>query len=229
MLAKTGHSAWRIASAILLVLVSHGCVSRPTTFGNSTDAVPLWAQLREGLEVFVGNDPGADTQVVCSRLEDIVQSAPSATSHCWNVARGTPGTVIRIVASPSWDPQRAYGDFPYVELKAAHGAWRGFTSAVTLQPKIPVGTVLLMRSLETPITLEPRPRFQKASGPLLGDSVTVKVLQYHPEVVGGFNLYVEVQSGEYRGRRGWMYTGSAAVLQGAGFGPYGIKYKNEVD
>jgi hypothetical protein len=175
-----------------------------------------WLRLRVGVKVYVGDD-GADmtTQTICSTLAAYLATINNKdAAQCLHVKRGSPAIVETIIPSKSSDADAAFGA-PHVQIRSADGSWAGFTSALLLQPVIPLGTTIVMQTLsdDVKVNLAPRQDSEIDSGPTLDRDVTVKLLRYYPDT-GDRPLYVTVLDGEHAGQKGWIDALSGKTTDG---------------
>lgn len=198
-------------------------------------SMPLWSRLHSGMKVYFGDDPvGHRNLTLCPGVDSynhvrIKNYGPSnvdatiGTSQCIHAKYGTRATVTEIIPSRIHD---WYYPAPLVRVHSDDG-WTGITSALGLQPDIPIGSILTMTKKEFPVTLDVcvdgicadnpgAPRGLEIPG-----KVQVRVLRYDPGTHAFDNLYVEVLDGAYAGHRGWMpafYMRSADSLYSNGYG-----------
>jgi hypothetical protein len=177
------------------------------------------------MKVYLSDDADAHstTQTVCTTLSDYFNYESNKPNTCQNIRHGTPA-IVKAIISPRLSDPREFFPAPYVQLAALDGSWVGFTTAISLQPDIPVGTVLAVtRDGSLDLTQCSRPSCG-GNWLNLGNHAIVKLLQYHPEVWRGRNLYVRVLDGRYKGRTGWLYVADTVEALGLTVGPYGLDF-----
>jgi hypothetical protein len=191
-----------------------------TRRGSTPAPASSWDRLRISGSVYTGDDGGdRTTQTICSTLAGYLASIDDDNaSRCLRIKRGVLATVEAIIPIKSSDPDQGFS-FPHVKLRAADGTWSGFTTAVPLQPVIPLGTTIFMRKQgNLTINLAPRQGSDLDAGPNLGDNVTVKVLHYYPDTEDR-SLYVTVLGGSNVGQNGWMFPNDGQTADGTAYTP----------
>lgn len=122
-----------------------------------------------------------------------------------------------------------YYPAPLVRVGLDNGR-SGITSALGLQPDIPVGSIVTMTRKEFPVTLDVCRDRICANDPNayerleIPGSVRVRVLRYDPGPHAFDSLYVKVLSGDYAGRRGWMEPSDMQSADSPYSNLYGLDY-----
>ena len=175
-----------------------------------------WDEVRPGVKVYTGDDGGsASTLTVCSTLASYVAfMSDDNAANCSHEKRGVLAVVEQVIPAKSNTDTGSFAGAPNVRIRAADGSWSGYTTVVSLQPMLPVGTVIVMKRMGNAVlNLAPRQASDLNVGPDLGDKVTVRVLHYYPDTADR-SLYVNVLDGKYAGQNGWMFAMDAQTLDG---------------
>ena len=179
-----------------------------------------WSEARSGVRVYTGDDGGnATTLSVCSTLASLrAFMSGDSSADCSHKKRGLLAVIEQVIPAKSDTDSGSFAGAPNVEIRAADGSWSGYTTVVSLQPVVPLGTVVVMkRTGNETLNLAPRQGSDLNAGPNLGDKVTVKVLHYYPDT-GDRPLYVNVLDGTHVGQNGWMFAMDGETLDGKAVG-----------
>jgi hypothetical protein len=196
---------WRFV-ALVAITVSIVAIAKPPAAG---DLAPSWLLLRQGVPAYTGNDGGtATTLTVCPSaaiyrkwIDSAAERAPAACTHRLVGASVTIATNALIPLDGKAGP--AYVTY----IRADDSSWSGWTQAVTLVPRIPPHTHLVVESFAavhlaanstTKGTGDP-------SGSVLENGTVVELISQN-EKGNDRDLYVLVVSGPRAvGARGWVY------------------------
>lgn len=166
--------------------------------------IPPWLKIRRGQFVYTGYDGGDATVVsVCASHSLYNDNSSGGTAKCPTHA---PGIAAHIV---SWEDDYTLDsktDIPVVKIAANDGSWSGYTgSLIQIQPRIPVGTLLLTETVNNSnVRLGATKTASLFSGPELADRTSVRVLKQDAADVQNYDLYVQVVTGLYTGKKGWL-------------------------
>ena len=169
---------------------------------------------------------GADTPDPALKLgelkgrEAIIWSArnePTIGAKCPMFRRAIPVIVDEIIPCKRSDPGWGW-ESAHVRLHARDGSWYGFTDAGSLQPNVPVGTLLdLEGDWGAPLAIDD----DSGKQTVIGGSALARLLRYDPR--RDASLYVEILDGAHRGQRGWMGIENAQT-GGMALGEYDMEY-----
>lgn len=208
-----------VAVALVAILTVLG-LNEARRFAPIYAAAASWSKLRVGMNVYTSQESILHGQTVCPTVAALLASQRSDSERCRIVAAGTPAIVDAIVPCKKNHPNWGY-ESAHVKLHARNGSWHGFSEAGSLQPDVPVGTLIDMeRDWGAPLALEN----DRGVPTDIGASALVRVLRYDPK--REVSLYVKILDGPFMNRTGWMgiqdaYTGGVAL------GEYDMEYPYE--
>jgi hypothetical protein len=174
-------------------------------------AQPFWLVLRVGVPVYVGDGNDDAHAAVCRSIQaydDWAEGGP--LTACRRVPMGTAAHVLDI--SINQGLSRGTGLTQRIVLiRADNETWRGYTAALSIMPRVPVGAVLTVFNInpnshgETVLTLNGQLDATPTSkhGQTLRDGTKVMVERFDPTTPND-NVFVRVLSGPQTGQKGWM-------------------------
>lgn len=196
--------AFGIALGIVLTLSAAAQSSRPS-----------WLILRAGLPIYVGNGEDDTHAAVCRSAEaynDWRDGGPLGT--CRTVLMGTAAHVLGI----SINHESSLAPEHIVFIRADNGTWRGYTATLSIQPRVPAGTVLTVFNINPNsnggpvLTLDGELDSTPTSkhGATLRNGTRVMVERFDPTTPND-NVFVRVLSGPQIGQQGWMLYSNYAL------------------
>jgi len=173
-------------------------------------AQPSWLVLRVGVPVYVGDGEDETHAAVCRSIQaydDWAEGGP--LTACRTVPMGTAAHVLDI--SINQELSRGAITVRIVLIRADSGTWRGYTAALSIMPRVPVGAVFTVYNInpnahdDTVLTLDGELDATPTSkhGQTLPNGTRVMVERFDPTTPND-NVFVRVLSGPQTGQKGWM-------------------------
>jgi len=179
--------------------VIHKTVAAPAAF-------PSWLRIKAGQHIYTGYDGGdSNTVTICpSHLayNDSTSGGPTKCSH------KRPGIAAHIVSWENDFTLDSKTNFPVLKIAADDGSWSGYTgSLVSIQPRIPVGTLLFVTSKrDGDVRLHTSKSDDLFKGPSLKNHTAVRLLRQDVADVQNYDLFARIIDGPYAGKTCWLLT-----------------------
>lgn len=205
---------YRYPSAYLIVFL--GLISTFIGFRSATPADAAvnadWARLRVGQTAYLDGgaedgDPGYT--LVCHTLSQLIAFFHMDVNDC--TPHRKMGTVVIVTAiQPGFDDSSKINggiskDIAFVAIRAVKGSWTGWVQQIDLEPIIPVGTRIELKSVnDVPPSIS---RTASSSVDVsIGSPVMVELLRQAPPSEN-CNRYVRVLDDPKAGSTGWTCDG----------------------
>jgi hypothetical protein len=156
-------------------------------------AIPGWLTAKPGAVVFTSaGEEDSPTTPVCATM---------ASYHAYVNENGAKGCTER----------PAGAKVVIDKVRAASGAFHGYTAVTELLPPIPPGVrVMLARAASETLTIAPNQRTDLGIGTNLGSRASAVTVRLDP-ASDTRDLLVRVTSGKYSGKSGWLFARQAFI------------------
>jgi hypothetical protein len=188
----------------------------PTAAKTNADFARLKIGQIAYLSAQLESDNEPRTRPVCRTYQQQIAFWRMQLDNCPHRKWGT--VVIVMEIRPGFSDDRTIAldkSIPFVQIRSQDGRWTGWVQSISLEPIIPAGTRLLMKTVGNAV---PSVYLHKGD-PIgkdvsLGSPVTVEVLRHEPPS-GDCTLLVRALNGSKAGTTGW--TCDNGTIQGTNF------------
>lgn len=169
--------------------------------------VPQWLLARPGGVAYTGaGERDSRTTPICpSAVLYRAYAAENSANGCVEQPMG-----VRVVIDSVIPATRSLGAI--AKLHARDGTFHGYTAVAALMPAIPHGVPVTLEastaSRET-LTISTDQSAELGSGSNLGVRAAATTMRFDSASADKRDLFVRVDSGKYRGRRGWIFARQA--------------------
>jgi hypothetical protein len=114
---------------------------------------------------------------------------------------------VRVVIDSIIPATRSVGAI--AKVQARDGTFHGYTAVAALVPAVPHGVPVTLEASAAsrePLTISPDQSADLGSGFDLGVHAAATTMRFDPANANKRDLFVRVDSGRYRGRRGWIFA-----------------------
>ena len=211
-LGREGKRAARVRTATAVTMVARTvlCALAVLSVCAPGAAKPTadFARLKVGqiayLSAQLESDDEPHTRPVCRTYEQQIAFWRMQLDNCPHRKWGTVVFVTAIRPGISDDRTIALDkSIPFVQIRSQDGRWTGWVQSISLEPIIPAGTRLQMKTVGNAVPSV----YRHKSDPIgkdvsLGSPVTVEVLRHEPPS-GDCTLLVRALNGAKKGLTGW--------------------------
>ena len=195
----------RISRGVTALFATVATVSSPATAAPNLD----WTKLRVGQQAYLSaslesdNDP--NTRPVCRTNAEQIAFFKMQIQDCPHRKWGTRVVVTQILPGLGDSHTSALDkSIPFVEIRSADGRWTGWVQNISLEPIIPPGTRIRMKTAGNAVPSVYHDRAGAVHSDIpIGSPVTVKVLEQLPPSDGNCNIKVQALDGPKAGIVGW--------------------------
>jgi len=177
--------------------------------------VPNWKKALPGTRGYLDDDGGgADTAIVCDTADryrdwlnfSVVTSIPPG---CQAFQHGLRVVIEAVVLDQARDTVASMW-LPLVKIKIPSRNFRGYIQLFALHPEVPAGTVVHSTYTKLYKTADANDEGKVE----LENDVTATVLSYDPTDIDKLELYVSINDGSNKGRKGWMRSSFGKMEDG---------------